>query len=80
MTVGSERSDGALAPHDLGDGVVVLGDATDPTTICRTMGGAKLTLWQDGSRGDWTGARLIDLARDLEATDTQWLEQHLRGR
>ena len=61
-------------------GVVVLGDPADPTTICRTMGDAKLTLWQDGSSGEWTGARLVDLARDLEATDTQWLEQHLRGR
>ena len=76
----TSQCDGAHAPHDLGDGVVVLGDPADPTTICRTMGDAKLTLWQDGSSGDWTGARLVDLARDLEATDTQWLEQHLRGR
>ena len=76
----TSRCDGAHAPHDLGEGVVVLGDPADPTTICRSMGGAKLTLWQDGSQGDWAGARLIGLARDLEATDTQWLEQHLRGR
>ena len=83
MELGPEadtRCDAATAPIDLGDGIAVLGDPADPSTICRTIGDAKLTLWQDGSEGDWTGARLVELARDLQATDGAWLEGHLRRR
>lgn len=67
-------------PDDLGDGITVLGRPEAAATVCRVIGEAKLSLWQDGSEGDWRGQRLIDLARDLEATDAAWLEQHLRER
>lgn len=80
MDVGSAAQSRCAGQPDLGDGVRALGRPDEARTVCRTIGDAELNLWQDGSRGEWDGQRLIDLARDLQPTDVGWLEQHLRER